>query len=65
MLYLYVALFLPFSKLKLGCEDTPSWDDGHGNDCNLYAAQPSKCTEYPEDYNRPDLNCCVCSKDVK
>ena len=53
--------FFLFSTLKLGCEDTPSWDDGYGGDCNFYAANKKFCNENPWYYNRPDFNCCACS----
>ena len=61
-IYVLPFLFRFNQNFKLECEDTPAWDDGEGGDCDLYAEHPAWCTEYPEDYNRPDLNCCVCGK---
>ena len=61
-IYVLPFLFRFYHNFKLECEDTPSWDDGEGGDCDLYVEHPAWCTQYPEDYNRPDLNCCVCGK---
>ena len=59
---MYYPLFFIFTKFKLECEDTPSWDSGMGGGCNLYVEHPYWCTTDVEEYNRPDLNCCVCGK---
>ena len=67
VIYLLVSIKLCFN---VGCTDTPSWDNGYGQDCSLYgtrycengAAKPGHEADLGAKYNYPENNCCVCGK---
>ena len=70
----HIFFILVYSSIKLsfnvGCTDTPSWNNGHGYDCNSYgtrwckngAAKAGQEWTLGAKFKYPENNCCVCGK---